>query len=252
MNESILQNIGMSQKQAKAYLRLLILGTVAASTLAKQIDENRTSTYSLLNSMIKKGFVSYIEKRGIKYYSAADPRVLLEHNLSTAKMLFDYLPELMAIQNQYGQKPKITFYEGLEGIKQICETLLEVPGSVRDSFMGIEEKTIHPEIKKYFEEDFITRRISKGIKFRGIITGYIPYSKKYPKSVKGQNREVKYINAKKFPIKIHIDIYPHNKVALYSYHKDEMMGVIIESASFYTTMKTVFALAWAGVNNVKK
>lgn len=247
MNESILQTIGMNTKEARAYLKLLTLGSAGASTLARQLNINRTSCYSLLGNMVKRGFVSFYEKKSIKYYSATDPRILLEHNLSNAKMLFDYLPELMAIQNEYGQKPKITFYDGVEGIKQVCESLLEVPGSIRDSFMGIEEKTIHPEIKKYFEEDFLPRRIKKGIKYRGITTGYLPHTKKYPQNDKGHNRELKHIDPKKFPIKIHIDIYPHNKVALYSYHKDEMMGVIIESASFFTTMKTVFSLAWQGI-----
>jgi len=35
-------------------------------------------------------------------------------------------------------------------------------------------------------------------------------------------------------------------VALYSYAKEEMMGVVIEHESFYKTMKTVFKLAWMG------
>ena len=75
----------------------------------------------------------------------------------------------------------------------------------------------------------------------------IERAKKYKKTEKGQLRELKYINPKKLPIKIHIDIFPENKVALYSYNKDELMGVVIESPAFYETMKTVFSLAWAGV-----
>lgn len=248
MQAVLLEKVGMNTKQAKAYLSLLELGSAPAGTLAKKIDENRTSAYSLLNAMLKKGFVSYFEKRGIKYYVATDPRMLLEKNLSMAKTLFDYLPELLAIQNQHGQKPKITFYEGVEGIKQLCEKIMEVPGSTRDSFMGIDESRIHPEIKRYFEEDIINRRIEAGITYRGIVTGYLPMGNKYQKTEKDQLRELKWVDPEKFPIKIHIDIYPKNKVALYSYNKDEMMGVVIEHESFYITMKTAFALAWRGVN----
>lgn len=249
MNKILLENLGMNKKEVELYLKLLELGSAGANTISKKINENRTSTYSLLNAMIKKGFVSYVSKNNLKYFAAADPQILINHYFDNAKHLKSLLPELLAITNQYGQKPKITFYEGVEGIKQICESLLSVPNSVRESFMGIDESRIHPEIKEYFEKDFINRRIELGIKYRGIITGYIPMGDRFKKTENGQNREIKYVNPKKLPIKIHIDIYPENKVAIYSYNKDEMMGVIIEHESFYQTMKTVFKLAWAGAEN---
>lgn len=250
MDKNLLEKLGMTAKEAKLYLKLLELGSVGANVLSKKIDENRTSTYSLLNAMMKKGHVSYFTKSGVKFYSASDPRALIDHYFDGAKQLKAFLPELLAVTNKYGQKPKITFYEGVEGIKQICEILLEVPGSTRDSFMGIDAKKIHPEIKKYFEEDFINRRVELDIKYRGIVTGYVPMGDRYSRDEKGQNRELKYVDGKKFPIKIQIDIFPNNKVALYSYNKDEMMGVIIEHESFYITMKTAFKLAWAGVDSI--
>lgn len=184
--------------------------------------------------MEKKGIVSYYTKNNVKYYSPSDPKILIDRFIDEANLLKGLLPELLAINNKYGQKPKITFYEGVNGIKQICETLLEVPGSTRESFMGINEKTIHPEIKRYFEKDIINRRIELGITYRGIVTGYIPMGERHSKNEDGQLRELKFVDPKKFPIKIHIDIFPHNKVALYSYNIDEMMGVIIEHESFFS------------------
>ncbi len=252
MDARQLEKLGLNQKEIKLYLKLLELGSSSANPLSKRIDENRTTTYSLLNAMEKKGVVSYFTKSNVKYYTPSDPKILIGKFLDDAKLLKDLIPELLAINNKHGQKPKITFYEGINGIKQICETLLEVPGSTRESFMGINEKTIHPEIKKYFEEDIINRRIALGIHYRGIVTGYIPMGEQYPKNEPGQLRELKFVDEKKFPIKIHIDIFPHNKVALYSYNVDDMIGVIIEHESFHTTMKTAFKLAWAGVDYLKK
>ena len=251
MHQKLLENLNMNPKEIKLYLKLLEFGEVGAHVLSKSIVENRTTTYSLLNAMIKKGFVSYTKKGQIKYFSATSPQILVEHFFDDAVQLKKILPELMAIMNKGGQKPKITFYEGVEGIKQIGEILLEVPGSVRESFMGFDPNTIHPEIKKYYETDFVNRRIQKGILYRGIVTGLPPMGDQYKIDDKDQLRELKYIDAKILPIKIHIDIFPRNKIAIYSYHKDEMIGIIIEHESFYATMKTVFALAWAGVENVE-
>lgn len=250
INETLLQKLGMSQKEVKLYLKLLEFGTAGANNLGRAIGENRTTTYSLLHAMKKRGLISENKKGKVKTFSATNPQLLINHLLDDAQALKGLLPELLAISNKHAQKPKITFYEGVEGIKQIGEILLEVPGSVRESFMGIDPKTIHPEIKKYYETDFVNRRIEKGILYRGIVTGELPMGNRHQRTEKGQLRELKIIDMKKLPIKIHIDIFPRNKVALYSYRKDELMGIIIESPAFYETMRTVFTLAWAGVDKM--
>jgi sugar-specific transcriptional regulator TrmB len=247
MNNGLLEKLGMNKKEIKLYLKLLELGSSRANILAKCIGENRTSTYSLLNAMLKKGLVNFYKKTNIKYYSATSPRILIEGMKDDASQLMKMLPELLAITNQYAEKPRITFYEGVEGIKQIAKTMLEVPGSVRYSFMGVEKKKIHPEMMKYIDEEFLPRRIKKGINFKGIVSNHVPMSKQLPNTEEGHLRELKYIDPKKFPLKIHVDVYEKNKVAIFSYHKDEMMGVIIEHESFYQTMKTVFQLAWNGI-----
>ncbi len=247
MNNGLLEKLGMGKKEIKLYLKLLEMGSSRANTLAKSIGENRTSTYSLLNSMLKKGLVNFYKKTNIKYYAATSPRILIEGMKDDASQLMKMLPELIAITNQYAQKPRITFYEGVEGIKQIAKTMLEVPDSSRDSFMGIDEKKMHPEMMKYINDEFLPLRVSKNISYRGIVSGFVPISKKLPKTQKGHLRELKYVDPKKFPLKIHVDVYEKNKVAIFSYHKDEMMGVIIEHESFYRTMKTVFQLAWNGL-----
>lgn len=252
LDEKLLAKLGMNAKETKIYLKLLELGESGANILARSIGENRTSTYSLLNAMKKKGLLSFYERNKIKYFVPTDPTFLINRFLEGAKGMHRLLPELLAIHNKFSKtKPKITFYEGVDGIKQIGEILLEAPGSIRYSFMCIDEKTIHPEIKRYYEEDFINRRIELGIKYKGIVSGYMPMGNKHKPTETDQLRELKYINVKKFPIRIHIDIFTYNKVALYSYHKDELMGVIIEHEDFYTTMKTVFELAWAGVDVLK-
>jgi HTH-type transcriptional regulator, sugar sensing transcriptional regulator len=252
MDITALTKLGLSPKEAKLYLKLLELGSARANSLAKALGQNRTTTYSLLGSMQNKGIVTFLTKKNIKYYSPADPTLLINSFIRDAKQLKGMLPQLLAISNTYTEKPKITYYEGLEGIKQIAEQLLEVPGSTRESFMGLEEHMIHPEMKRYIEEDFLPRRIEKNIHYRGIISGYLPMSTKHKKTEDAHLRELKYINPKELALRIHVDIFPENKVALYSYHKNEMMGVIIEHESFYNTMRTVFKLAWAGVDSFTK
>jgi len=251
MDTNMLNKLGMTSKEAKVYLKLLEYGESGVNNLSRALGENRTSTYSLLNAMKKKGFVSFYIKSKVKIFVPTEPSFLINHFIEGAHSLKRILPELLAVHNRYSKKkPKITFYEGVEGIKQIGEQLLEIPHSTRLSFMGI-DKNIHPIIEQYYEEDFINRRIEADIKYRGIVTGKLPMGNKYKSTEKDQLRELKYIDSKKLPIKIHIDIFSGNKVALYSYHKDDLMGVVIEHEDFYVTMKTAFELAWAGVDSFK-
>jgi sugar-specific transcriptional regulator TrmB len=251
MDNLKLKKLGMSKKEIIIYLKLLEYGESGVNNLARNVGENRTSVYSVLKAMQKKGFVSFYIKKNLNFFVPTDPGILIGQFVDSANSLKKLLPELLAVHNKYGKtKPKITFYEGVDGIKQIGELLLAVPGSTRLSFMGI-DKNIHPEIEKYYEEDFINRRIEAGITYRGIVTGKLPMGSKHKPTEKGQLRSLKYIDSKKLPIKIHIDIFSENKVALYSYRKDNLMGVVIEHEDFFNTMKTVFELAWAGVGVVK-
>lgn len=251
MNPTLLEKLGMTDKEVKVYLKLLELGTSGANSLALRLSENRTTTYSLLLSLQKKGFVSHYVRAGVKIFVPTEPNVLINKYMEGAKGLVGMLPQLLALSNTAASKPKITFYEGVSGIKQIAEILLEVPGSVRESFMGLNEATVHPEMKKYLEEDFLPRRIESKILYRGIVAGYVPMTKQYPQTEKGHLRELKYVDPKIFPLKIHVDIFPRNKVAIYSYDKDDMIGVIIEHEHFFTTMKSVFRLAWLGADLLK-
>ncbi len=247
MNQKLLEKLGMTAREVKLYLKLLELGSSPANNLSRRLEENRTSTYSLLQSLQKKGFVTYSLKRNVKYFYPIDPGILVDQYVHTANNLQSALPELLAVFNKSTNKPRIAFYEGVNGIKQLCETLLEVPGSTRFSFMGVDESTIHPEIKEYFETDFLNRRVAADIKYKAIVTGLIPFASGYKKTHEAQLRELKWVDPKKFPMNIQIDIYPHNKVAIYSYNKDEMMGIVIEHESFYSTMRSVFQIAWSGL-----
>jgi len=250
MDTQWLEKLGMTSKEVRLYLKLLELESSPAHPLARRLEANRTTTYSLLQSMQEKGFITYLVKKNVKYFSAMNPSVLINHFFNDAQYLKKLLPELLALTSALPKKPKISFYEGVEGIKQIGEILLEVPGSTRYSFMGAgaSDGTMHPEVKRYYEEEFVNRRVALGIHYKGIVTGGLPMGTHYARTEKAQLRELRYIDPKKLPITIHIDIFPHNKVALYSYDKTDQMGVVIEHEAFYATMRTVFELAWMGAN----
>lgn len=111
MLQNTLQHLGYSEKEARIYLALLELGTSPASTIARFVDENRVTIYSLLKVLVKKGLILESRKNTIQVYTALNPEILIEQERSKYKQLEDSLPEFLSMMNTHSTKPKSTFYE---------------------------------------------------------------------------------------------------------------------------------------------
>ncbi len=109
-----LQQYGLSEKEAKVYLTALSLGSAPASSIARNSHENRATVYTLIKELIKKGYMTELKRNSINYFSAVSPDVL-NAQLETKYISFQQkLPELMALAEKIGNKPKVQFFEGVE------------------------------------------------------------------------------------------------------------------------------------------
>lgn len=243
MNENllkILQEIGIEEKPAKVYLATLELGGDGATAISKRAGVERVNTYYILDQLAKDGLVYSAEKEKKAVFVAISPKkleVLAEARLERIKKA---LPELIAVENSGPIKPKIRYFEGIEGIKQMFEETLDLPrGSETLAYSSFQTDN------KYIEEyirDYIPRRVKRGISQRCIIE-YSEESKELIKRDKAELRASIMVNKEKFPFSNQINIFG-NKMFIASYR--DMMGVIIESAEVVKTQKAIFELAWAG------
>lgn len=237
---SALQQLGLSEKEAKVYLAGLESGPILASVLAQKSGINRPSTYDACKSLIQKGLMSKSIKNKFTYFIAEKPDQLVRNLSEKASKAKQLLPELLAISKTAAYKPGIRFFEGTEGIKQIYEETLKCHKkeilqvvSIRDFIASVGEE---------YSQEYIQRRARKKILARALhaVSGDLigdPYgiiSKKYL-------REVRYLPPEMFATAM-IMIYD-NKVALMS-SKKESFGFIIESREFSQTMKNWFEVLW--------
>lgn len=113
MNEKlipILQNYWFSEKEARIYLTLLSLWESQASTISRNIWEKRTTTYSILKEMIKKWYISEIEKNSTFQYSVVSPEILL-WNMEKKYLNFkEVLPELLWLMDQNSMNVNIQYF----------------------------------------------------------------------------------------------------------------------------------------------
>ena len=131
MNQKLLsaiQNSGLSEKGAQVYLTLLDLGGAFPSQIAKHAKLQRSTVYEVLSDLAIKGLVSEVEKRGKYFYSIEHPQRLLHFSERAVlraqeqqQKLQELLPNLEGLYAGVSNKPKISYFEGINGVMEIYE-----------------------------------------------------------------------------------------------------------------------------------
>ena len=130
-----LKEFGLSKSEAEIYLNLVKTpGAQPASIIARKTNMNRTTVYKTLVHLTKLRLATKTMKHGITCFIAEDPEDRLkslveerQNKLSEVnKAVLNALPRLTVEDEMMESNlPKIRYYEGLEGIKQIYEEVLK-------------------------------------------------------------------------------------------------------------------------------
>lgn len=246
---SDLIDLGLSPEEAKVYLSLIELGSSYVSLIAKKAKVNRVGCYHTLNKLVKRGFINSFEKENIKYFSVDNPKNIVSKQKELLTKAEKILPELLSLKSSSVYSPKIKYYEGINGIKNIFEDTL----STKDELLGYTNLQDLPKvIPEDFLKDYAKRKISLNIKTRmlsPISKDALKYLKTYyPKNFDENLAEILFINPKQFMFEYEINIYG-NKVAIVSLNADELIGLIIESPIYAKTQRAIFNLAWLGATS---
>lgn len=245
-----LQQIGLSDKEAKVYFASLELGSNTASEISKKAGVNRPTTYTIIEKLIKKGLMSTFEKGKKTLFQVEDPKQLLrllkeqEENTKIKGEEFKrYLPELETLFNLAEEKPKVRYFEGKEGIISIREDYLKAKNkNIIGFYTKDDEKAVFSEKER--EESYL-RRIRRGIKFKLIYT-----SKDGPSKTRRLLIQSRFVPYDKFRLSSSVFIYD-NKIAVVAL-RGKLMGIIIENKEIAETLKSIFNLAWEGTEKYQK
>lgn len=235
--EATLQNIGLSEKEAKIYLALLKLKESHPSTIAYVANVKRPTTYLVLEQLEQRGLVSKVTKEKTQYYQPITPHSVLEDQYERYKALEEALPELLNIHKKFAVTPQVSLFEGKKGLINIMEDTLRTSTELLCwADVDLATRTI---LADYYPS-YIEKKVKRGIWLRGIFS-YGPEALKYKKRGKEELREIYLIPKEEFPFKNEINIYD-NKVAIIS-HQDQM-GVIIENENIAETQRSIFNFAF--------
>jgi sugar-specific transcriptional regulator TrmB len=123
--------LGFSDYETRAYVALVALRMSDAESLALLAQIPRTSIYKVLESLVKKGYVSVTEGRP-RRYNAEPPRALRERVFARLEETFDDLETVHGILRERGL-PQIIYT--INGKDKVLTKIAELLDGCKERFM---------------------------------------------------------------------------------------------------------------------
>jgi len=249
----LLENIGLTNKEAELYELLLQLGEVPAQDIIKKSGLKRATAYKVLYSLEQKGLISKKDIKKIIHFRPEPPTELL--NMAEAKFkgleraksdLKAILPEMLSNYTLTVERPVVTTFEGVGGLKTIYEDTIKEGKPI---FAILQVSEIEPDLHEWLEKTYIKQRVKNNIPAKVIVSSG-GFASKYVQKDEKALRETRMVSSEKFPFSHEVDIYG-DKIAFINYKKGEkLIGVVITHPQISRTMKAWFDLAWAGAERL--
>lgn len=253
MNEEILrqlEDMGLSEKEAKVYVASLVLGPATVQQIANQAEIKRVTTYVILEALGGLGLVSHSSHGKKTFFSAEQPtnlKRLLDkkaQEVANQREAFKtFLPELESLQRLAPETPNVKYYDTMEGLRTVIGSfLLSAVASDTDIIYGFSDLD---KVEKFFPEIAQSQgnpdRIKAGKRSKFIYTS--ERGAVYKSSDTVSSRESRYIPGDKYPISGDLTLAGDYTLFL-SLDSDQPLGVTIKSAGLATVMRSLFELAW--------
>lgn len=247
MTTDILTRVGLTPEQADLYQSLLTHGPQTATSLSKTTKIGRTYIYRVGQELTKKGLIRMERKEHKTRFFPLSPDFLTtqaEEQKTKAQeaqiALESILPELKMKYSAAEDRPTVTYFEGMEGIKKIYLDTIKDKNPI---LALLEPGQIDPEITTWLDTQYIPKRIANKIPVQAIVsqgTATKPYIERNEQEL----RETKIIRTKTKHFPQEINIYG-SKVALITHtNGQKKLGIIIDNPIIAETFKSWFDLTW--------
>lgn len=216
------------------------LGDSTIKPIATRSGIKRTSIYYFIDHLVELGLIEQAKVRGRMHYKAKSPEVMAELQRQRLKEVEEALPQFLSIYNASTNKPKISYYEGPEQMKQV---MLEELRHKEIRFIWPIAEIVDMIGGPQFMAKLVGQLKDKGAK---VWTLRFPGQEvAYEGSVNTPRESWRQIRYAKpgitFPMAI--GIYDDDTVAFLT-SKKEGFGILVESVEMAQAMRYLFDLFW--------
>lgn len=111
-----LTSVGLTDKEAKAYVALLSVGSGTASAIAGRAGIKRSIAYFTLGSLVERGYAQEVPGEKVKRFVAVEPARLLTSVQANTENLRMMLPLLRGLFQGHESKASVEIHEGRAAI----------------------------------------------------------------------------------------------------------------------------------------
>ncbi|MAE68519.1 hypothetical protein CL635_01785 [bacterium] len=242
MLEQVLTLNGFTERESKIYLAVLESGEATIGTIANKTRLKRSTVYTIIDELTKRSILSVNMRKGIKRVSALPPQGLIErfrHSLSVAE---NALPTLLDMAYSSPLKPRLRFYEGIDGIKEVILQVNTVK-NVEPGMIFTDYSQMPSEIFELIRSTVTQRRRAKN--FLKII---VPANERNLEvqaeedSLHYAEHRIAELPFKNYPLEL--TLFDNTKVGFLSFEQNELFGVVIDSKAMYRTLQNLFLFTW--------
>lgn len=241
-----LEKLGFDHKDAKVYLALLAMGETHIVPLAEKLKLPRNTVVYILEGLKEKGLIQILHRQSRRVYIPNNPesfsrfiKTQKEKILEQEKEVTTLLPELKRLYSTSATEPSMRLFKGQDELRQIYDEMIE-SGTKEIIYVGEYDKIVDV-LGKRFLENFVKKRIAKGIKTKSIRVKGHEVDEPIFQSPKETIREIKYA-PKDFESPGHVTIW-NNTVAVITTAK-ENFGFVVTSEEYAVTMRSWFFQLW--------
>ncbi len=185
MDESILENIGLSKAEIKVYLTLLEIGPSTSGPIIQRSGLQSSVVHRILKTLLEKGIITYVKISKDNNYQATDPKNILDFIENKKKKFLDILPELETRQNRRKDNYSTEMFLGKTAMFSALLSMIKDAKSNEDYFsFSLIEPHDDKEIVDFYHT-YNLRRRDKKLKVKVLVNKKVKpiYEKNYTKEL---------------------------------------------------------------------
>ena len=244
MNTKLLEQIGLTEGETKVYLTMIKLGETKTGPLAKEAEVSSSKVYKILDRLIKKGLAGHVIKGKIKYFSALEPKRILEYmdkkeqELKQKKELVKKLIPELELSQRSTKQPEAIIYNGFKGVTNFFRNILDELKKGEEYYViGATYGANIPGLREFFY-NYHKERSKKGIKVK-MLANY--ETKGNIEKTTQKSADIKYLPAH-FASNMQITFYKNR--AFITIWSENPMGFLMENVEAVKSFKSYFDTLW--------
>src|SRR3989344_6696042 len=235
--QDTLKNLGLEDKEIKAYLGLLELGEATILAISRKSGLKRPTTYLVIKALEEKGLISRVTRGKKIFFTPQHPQKLITETELRLKELQEIVPQLESLFQKEAGRPRVMIYGEKETLDRAFDELFVVKGEVL--FIDTHRLSFAAFPTTFKKFDYV--KLSPEFRVREIIAESKD-GRAFAKKMAGPYYQTRFLPEMWLPFEVDIGIFGNH--VLITSVKKELFTVRIESDEISRAFRTIFDITW--------